>query len=149
MSWRTPGDGLVRCSDSTSKYRCGQGKPPLSFNSLKWTGQTGKRWSQQVKINKAGTVTTSALREEFLSASFLQSSRGQGKSGRGPGTPGLPALSPALPAADADESCPSQGTACKPATRSLEPWCMLGSGKRLARNKHDFKCFCGCLCPWE
>lgn len=71
-SWRAAWNDSVRCSDSTSKYRCGQGEPPLTFNYLKWTKQTGKRWSQQVKINKAGAVTTSTLRAEFLSCSFFQ-----------------------------------------------------------------------------
>lgn len=71
MSWNITWNHLVRCSDSTSKYRCGQCQPPLTFNYLKWTKETGKSLSQQIKINKVKLVTSSTLRGEFLSSFIL------------------------------------------------------------------------------
>ena len=68
MSWTATQSHSLRCSDSASKYRCGQCEPPRTSNYLKWTKQTGRSLSQQIKINRVRMVTHCALRGEFLSS---------------------------------------------------------------------------------
>lgn len=83
-SWNTAWNSSVRCSDSASKYRCGQREPPLPFNYLRWTAQTGRSASQHIKIN-TGRMTSGALRRAFPSSFILPGlCSGPWTQGRGP-----------------------------------------------------------------
>lgn len=83
-SWNTAWNSSVRCSDSASKYRCGQREPPLPFNYLRWTAQTGRSASQHIKINTVRR-TSGALRRAFPSSFILPGlCSGPWTQGRGP-----------------------------------------------------------------